>query len=286
MNVSALVCITDPVARQDPWFESISSVLPWADEVIVVCGKPETDIPLIKGAWTDQSKFKLIDYPWATDWSWEELPKHLNRGLEEASGDWVIRFDIDYAFHENDSFTLRDALTKGQDCKIANFQKMSAVLSTKFYSKGEIALGINKRFPEVCFGIDENKVTDLCVPIIKTGTHESGIPKGHLVETGGLKRTGVRVYNYDYTFKTKEFTQREFYRFSMAYKRFYGSSKWGQDEEEALTKFMNSMEARLKNREPVEILVDEQPLVMRSIIKNIKPEQFGFNGWGHLDENK
>jgi len=47
-------------------------------------------------------KVKYIWEPWPYEWNWVELPKHLNIGLAECTGDWVLKLDIDQFIHEDD----------------------------------------------------------------------------------------------------------------------------------------------------------------------------------------
>lgn len=280
MNLTALTLVTKPEERQDPWRESLASVLDWADEVIVVCGDP-SDEPLIRNHFTDTNKIIFVHLFWPEEWSWEELPKHLNAGLREAHGDWLIRFDIDYVFPDDFGKRVRDALAQIADMRIATFQKFSCVAGNRFYQKGGVPLGLNLGFKsEMAFGEATNKETDLCYPIIVEGTNSKGIPCGKFPEEL-MGRTGLSFFNYDYTFKTMEFTAKEFFRFSKAYERFFGTTFWGHSEDESLAKFINMQKTRYPKCR-YKFPASSQPRWIMKKVKELTPEQFGYDGWGLL----
>lgn len=273
MKISGFVCLTNPEERQDPWREHVASALSWADELVIVNGGKPLSYP--------DNRVRFIEYAWPYDFSWEELPKHLNAGLEACTGDWAIRLDVDYIFEDGIADELRDRLAQINDMRVATFQKMSAILSTKFYQKGGISLGFNKRFADTVVGRANEEHTDLCMPIVKEG-EEDGVPFGRLPTEHETGRTGIRLYNYDYTFKTREFSKAEFWRFSKAYYKYFGEYNWGDTEEKAIAIFEEMMRGRLAGRHIYTFSPDEQPSFIREKIKDIKPEEFGYDGWGKL----
>jgi len=287
-KISCLVCITNPEERQDIWRESISSMFPWADEIIVVNGgKPFSLKDVLKLGNVDEDvDLKFIDLPWPHDFSWDELPKHLNMGLKYCTGDWVVRADIDYVFKDSWKDGLSE-LEKFRDKRIVTAQKFSTVLANKVYQKGPTQMIINMKYGDMYFGIAEGEYTDLCVPIIKTGM-QGDIPKGRLVPDKDIGKSHLEFMNYDYCFKTKGFTAKEFLRFSLAHKRYFGTTNWGETEEEALEKFINMMEARLVkgDRHIYYMPWQEHPSFIQERVKNIKPSEFGFDGWGTFKKGK
>jgi hypothetical protein len=274
MKLSVLVCITNPEERQDIWQESIASMLPWADEVVVVDGTPNTpDRP-------GHNKIKYVDYVWPCDFSWDELPKHLNAGLKECTGDWTFRADIDYVFKDNWKDGLAE-LELFKNKRMVTAQKFSTILVDTVYEKGQTQMIINMEHKDTCFGVDEDRYTDLCIPIMKTGMHK-GIPKGKTIDDRDIGISHLEFMNYDYCFKTKDFTAKEFLRFSKAHERYFGYTRWGNTEEEALKKFMNMMEGRMikSNRNMYHMPWQMHPSFIKERVRDIKPEHFGFNGWG------
>lgn len=282
MKISAFACITDPVKRQDPYLESITSVLEWADELVIVDGSRDgTGYKEEIGDMCKDKTFVYVPMLWPNNWSWEELPKHLNAGLRACTGDFAIKFDVDYVFHEKTRTTLNNALFVGRREKTLTLQKISAVLSTMFYQKGEVPFILNMLYRDkLAFGKATNKETDLCYPIVVEGM-DGEIPYGHVPANSETGRTAASFYNYDYTFKTKEVVKREFYNFSRARFKYSGNDSWGKTEEESLEFFLEMMRSRLVNcryKFPHPI----QPKYIRAKLDSLTPEQFGYNGWGLL----
>ena len=88
MKVSIFTTYTEPEKRRDPWEESLSCYRDYADEIIVT-GKD-----------------------WPFEFKWDLIGKTFQQGLDESTGDWAIRMDIDYLFHEKHIDVLRPLLKK------------------------------------------------------------------------------------------------------------------------------------------------------------------------------
>lgn len=290
MRLSAFTAVTKPEERQDIWRESLSSALAWTDILVVVCGhKDDQDLILtwVEENYPDRLGDVVTPYlEWPEEWHWSELALHLNWALPYCQGEWAIRFDIDYVFADDIGDELRMMLTYGEH-KVCTFQKMSAVLAHRFYEKGGVQLAINLKSKNVLFG-KTDKYTDLCVPIQWDGESRDvfGVPVGRLLTDEEVGRTRQYFYNYDYTFKTKDFTIKEFARFARAHKRYFGSTKWGQNEKQSIDKFIHMMKERLRIRCIYKKGREDQPSFIREKLKNITPEQFGYSGWGQLAEEE
>ena len=77
--------------------------------------------------------------------------------------------------------------------------------------------------------------------------------------------------------RTKEVQKREFWRFAQAYATAFNKS-WGSSEEEAFSFWTKMMKSRLsKQLYPMDI--ESHPEFIKEKIKNMKPEEFGFNNW-------
>lgn len=283
MKLSIITTITNPEKRQDPWIEAINNYLDLADEVIVVNGGEAFEYE----TFSNNPKLKQILLPWPEDWNFQELPRHLNAGLKEATGDWVLKLDIDQFIHENDFQTVRKAF---ESCyaPVMTFQKYTVLPGKSLLQKGEIICAINKRhYPEICFGDDPESDTDLCMPLYPTAIRQVNAPEldyampiGPLVKYEEAGRSGITIWNFDYTFKTAEFTRREFYKFSKAWQNYFGKTSWGHSEEESFKVFINNMSGRCQ-KAPYQITnLDVLPKYIREKYQNLKKEEFGFNGWG------
>ena len=289
MKISAFVTVTKPSERQDPWEPAILSWLLVADEVVVVNGG-RLPLPAEESRWyflnkdlVAEGKIKIIDRKWPVEWEWSQLPKQLNFGLDACDGDWIIRFDADWVLDDSaENITrLKEALKHLGDYPAVTMQKMSTVLYDRLYQKGAQPMIINGRFKKlVRFGRATDEVTDLCYPILKEG-EKDGVPYGKLIGERDRGKSGARFFNYDYTFKTKEVTQREFWRFSKAYHRYFGEWRFGETKKKAFKVFLEMMKGRLK-RCVYNYGINEHPIVMREYLSELKPKQFGYNGWGLL----
>lgn len=270
-----------PTERGDAWIEAINSYAFFADEIVIVDGSGRLNTNVLNAP--VREKCRVIADPWEYDWSWMELPKKLNTGYKNCTGDWCIKADIDYIFHEKDAERIHDDLSKIQTLA-ASLRKFSFVLHNKFYEKGGVPIAINKRKAgnKVGFGRDKDRKTDLCYPIIRDGTKDSaGVPLGRLLENE-VTRTSIPIYNYDYSFKTQEQTKKEFHRFSKAYTRYFRSSPFGSTASESFDVFIEMMKGRL-SKCPYTADISDHPIFIRDRIKNLKPSEFAYDGWGLLN---
>jgi|SRR3972149_8276866 len=275
MKLSIITTITNPDQRGDAWREAIASYLALADEIVVVNG----------GRLLEKldPKVKWVNLAWPEEWVWSELPYHLNAGMKEASGDWVIKCDIDYVFHESEIENIRATLEGAKNYALITFQKFSFVTVDRYYEKGNIPLAVNKaKYPAIFFGENLDRKTDLCYPIMaeKMGV----VPSGHSIAANLILKSHHHIWNYDYTFKTVAQTRREFARFARAWHRYFGEPKWGRGEKESFEVFLNMMRGRY-NRCPYRPKLTEHPEYIQGRIAAMTPEQFGYRGWGMLNAN-
>lgn len=283
MKLSIITTITDPDKRQDPYLEALQCYYELADEVVIVNGGSSQIYKKIQeGLGIGQiqmEKFKIVELAWGEEWSWEELPKHLNAGLEAATGDWVIKMDIDQIIHESDFEETRKRL---ESCPlmVATFQKMSYYPVKRYVHKGQMLVAINKKEAgdSLKFGEEEGKYTDLCLPVLVDHINEKGVPVGKIPR--GFGRTGVPIWNFDYTFKTPDVAMKEFFRFSKAHRRYFGTSSWGNSKEEAFKVLCNMIKTRIE-KHSFPITDDSSiPKYVRKRLMNMRPDELGHSGWG------
>lgn len=276
MKLSVVVITANPTEKQYAWREALASYCDLADEVIVVDGGTE-DLDI------GNDKLKVIKNPDPEVWTWSEHAKKLNIGFKEATGDWILKADIDWVFHEDYFEEIRNKLS-ALGTPVATFQKFNYYPFKKYREKGEIPIAVNKDFKDrIRFGKDPDKYTDLTYPIWSNDVllDKEGVPVGTLVKEYEFGRTGQPFWNFDYTFKTIDRAKKSFLRMSLSHEDYFGTTKWGHTEEEAFKKFLANMIG--KQQGAIEIKdFSILPKYIRSRIENIKPEEFGFNGWGLL----
>ena len=78
MKLSVFTTMTDPESRNDPYKEAINCYEELADELIIVGEN------------------------WPDEFSFDYIGKTFHEGFEKSNGDWVIRMDLDYFFHQKD----------------------------------------------------------------------------------------------------------------------------------------------------------------------------------------
>ena len=294
--------ITNPDYREDPWRESIAQALDVFDAVFVVCGRREDVAQVYEAFPTDRGdrlRAEFLDWP-QPEWSYEELPRHLNFGIErvlaELDPTWIFKFDIDVAVHEHDRDRLRWELLRLFNARkaLATFEKLQFFQVRRAYEKGKIPLALNVAlYPQMRYGHDSTRYTDLCQPIIPSGEVSTMNPTGHPIPKGlpveGFKvaSTGLRIWNYDYSFKTKERATELLFHFDRSHALFWSAGYGGKKLEEitpetALGEYLELVRGRakkcLKRFEPA-----EHPHHFRRIVAEIRPEQFGHSLWNEIE---
>jgi glycosyltransferase involved in cell wall biosynthesis len=120
MKVSGFTIIRNALKYDFPVVESITSILPLCDEVIVSVGNSTDDtLTLIKGI--QSPKIKIIESTW--DDSLRKggllLAKESNKAFDAVSmeSDWVMYIQADEVIHENDLSVIKDSMQKWKDEK-------------------------------------------------------------------------------------------------------------------------------------------------------------------------
>lgn len=115
MKVSGVTFIRNAILYDYPVVESIQSILPLCDEVVVAVGNSEDDtLSLIQSI--DPHKIKIIETIW--DDSLREGGRVLAEETDKAfkaidpDADWAIYIQGDEVFHEQDYNTIRQAMEK------------------------------------------------------------------------------------------------------------------------------------------------------------------------------
>lgn len=297
MKITAITMITNPEYRQDPWKESIGQAAELFDNVVVVYGREEDEVELNREFQSNQKiKWYYMDWP-QPEWTYDELARHLNFALENAkkfNPDWVIKFDIDHLFHENDRDAIYKSLLamKYDGTMLAQFEKLQFFLVDRAYEKGKVPLGINMKY-DICYGVDKTKYTDLCQPVIRCdkmvkyrqGKHE--IPVGEHIPDDKMRKTGIHVWNYDYSFKTLERAMELLYYFDRSHAKWWGAGYHGMmleniTPESATGEYIELVKGRITKPHKF-FSPDDHPKHIRERIRNILPEEFGHSLWGKIE---
>lgn len=285
MKISIITTITNPEENQYPWREAVGNYLSLADEVIIVRGRQE-DIKLFKSDNWPQHRMRLIFAPWPEKWHWKELPIHLNAGLAAATGDWIIKMDVDQLFHEVDFPAIRHTLENdAKNCAVVSFVKKTIVNRNHWYRKCALPVAINAAMKNIRFGIAADKKTDWCCPILISSQElKSKVPIGKIVPESMIFFSGIDVWNYDSFFRTKEKQKEIFWRFAQAHSIAFQNDSWGASKEESWQIWNKMMEKRRRGQ-LMPIALNSHPAAIHQRIKEMSPDEFGYNNWGKSNEH-
>ncbi len=282
MKLSIVTTITNPDKYQYAWREALLNFCSLADEVVVVNGGESISLLDFSGKLKKSCDLKEVLLPWPEEWHWRELPLHLNAGLAAASGDWVLKMDIDYLIHEADFPSIRAALEAWAEVPIISFVKLLVVNRFRSFEKTILPFCINKRLmgEKIQFGECVTEKTDWCYPLLVSGKRPDGVPQGVKVPEQMARCCGIRIWDYDYFFRAADVAQSEFWRFAKAYATAFDKS-WGDTQDRAWEIFCKQYRGRLR-KFLFPLLIESHPEVIRDRIRMMKPEEFGYDNWGEF----
>lgn len=247
MRIGIFTTITRPLQRGDNYQDALECYNDLADVVTVIDGN-ET---------------------WPKEFSWELIGKHFQKGYEQCDAEWVIHCDLDFIFHEKDFGKIRQALKDYPSSPAISFYKWQFILPDRYNLKSRLVLAVNK----MAFGdrIKFDGGGDLCQPTLD----------GKDIELAATPQAGVPFYNYEHLLKTKEQVMDDVGRMDRAYFRHFGKYIYGNDgsNESAMEGWLKMMKGRF-NRPSCHIKLGEHPKYVQETIENLKPDQFGYNGFG------
>jgi hypothetical protein len=300
-KISIFVPITKPRERQDPWLESISNFTEFADEVVIVCGDKsdlELDFP-------NKEKIKLIYNEWRHD-DYMMYGEQYQKGFEATTSDWAIKADIDYLFHEDDWEDIRNFLEETKE-DVLFMPKKQLILVDRYRVKAMMPIvfrgnlrgrvtfdsGGDYTWPRLDGELVKDKDKAICKKEyvivsdnVTRGQVEERLPD--LVRDGDTTycfNRRISVWNFDFSFKSEEVIKREFLKQSKA-RKLKGESDWGQTEEEAFNYLINMQLGRINKGGWSKISVESLPKHIQNKVKNITPNQLGYNLFGRFDINK
>lgn len=251
MTVGIFTTLTDPGRRGDHYRESIACYEEFADRVVIVDGHST----------------------WAKEFEWGVIGQHFQWGYDRCDTDWVIHMDLDFLFHENHFNKIREVLNKNPDEPAISFHKLQFILPDRYNIKSRLVLAVNKKkFGE---SIKFNGGGDKCQPTLF----------GEDLEIDKLVEAKIPFYNYEKLIKTEEQIADDVGRMDRAYFRSFGKYLYGKgDDTSALEGWFDMVINRYK-KPSTSINLGEHPKYIRDTIKNLRPDQFGYNGIGRLERN-
>ena len=116
MKVSGFTFVRNGVKYDYPFLESIRSLLPLCDEIVIAVGKSEDDT-LGRIQSLHSSKIKILETVW--DESIREggtiLSLQTNLALDHMQGDWAVYLQADEVLHENNYPAMKEAMYRYKD---------------------------------------------------------------------------------------------------------------------------------------------------------------------------
>lgn len=213
-------------------------------------------------------KVKWVDNPWPKEFSWEFIGQQFQRGYEACTGDWVLHMDLDFIFHEKDFQAIREFLSNYDSIPAVAFPKRQFFVRDKYNVKSNLVLAVNKKVFGNAIRFDGGG--DLCQPTLY----------GKYIDPHHIKRCKIPFYNYTDMWKTKEQIMEDKGRFARAWHQQFGDWKLGgPDDQSAYDAWWEMVRGRFKKHtEKIEFV--DHPKVIQESLANLRPDQFGYDGFG------
>lgn len=263
--ISIFTSVTDPIRRGEHYNESIRCYRDLADEVVVVNGG---------GQITNHLGVKYVNHKWPEEFKWDFIGQQFTRGYKACTGDWVLHMDLDWLFHERDFDAVRQTLISNPDTPAMTFYKWQFLTPDKYNLKSRLVVAVNKKI----YGdrIKFNGGGDLCQPTLD----------GLDLTVEDMPEARMNFYNYEKLFKTKEQVLDDVGRMDRAFFNLHEAYQYGVDgsNESAYEGWLRMMLGRL-NKPHKAINISEHPRYIQEALKNLKPEQWGYNGFNNLGVN-
>lgn len=270
MKLSVFTTVTNPSERGDNWSDAFQNYMDLADELVIVSGGGKI------GRHEAVRRIKVIKSVWPREFSWEFIGQQFTRGYEACTGDAVIHADLDFIFNEKDFSAIRKAAQTMLDNKwpAMSFYKYQFVLPDRYNLKSRLVIMVNKRDYGDRIRFDSSG--DLCQPSLD----------GKYLSPDDVPEAHIPFYCYEKLLKTKEQIADDQGRMERAWHRHFGEYQMKSDgtNESAYNKWIQAQIGKF-NKPQKQIKLEEHPIFIQETIKNLKPENFGFSGHGHLGEN-
>ena len=247
-KISIFTTMTNPEERMDPWEEALACYEDFADEVIVT-GKD-----------------------WPEKFTWDHIGKTFHEGFTKSSGDWVIRMDLDYFFHEKSINKINSLFDQYSEYPAVCFPQYQIFTPDRYQIKTNLCIALNKKkFPNIVL----NGGGDLCAPTLN----------GKLITNKDVPLMNTPVFQYDSVFRTKEVIARDRARFAVAWYKYFNEwgDRGGSTHDEAFDAWFLMISSRYK-KHVHRLKLNKHPKYIKDKLNNLEKNQFGYDAFG-LKEN-
>lgn len=216
----------------------------------------------------------INDKPWPAEFNWPHIGNTFQEAYENIDADWVIHADLDFFFHEKDFSAIRKACEENNNSPALSFWKYQFILPDRYNLKSRLVVAVNKGKYGDRIRFDSGG--DLCQPSLD----------GVYITPDNVPEARVALYNYEKMLKTKEQIMDDVGRMERAYVRHFGKSQYGSDgtDRHAYKLWVKAQLGKFAKPQKI-IPLSQHPKYIQQTIKNLEPENFGYDGHGRLGRN-
>lgn len=266
MKLSIFTTGTNPLKRGDLVTDNF---LDLADEIIYVDGAKHTK-ELKEFVVSIKNKTMIpVFYYWPKEFDWLQISRSYQKGYDACTGDWALFADLDFLFHEKDFNRIRQVMENNSHAPALSFYKWQFIQPDRYNLKSRRVIAINKKL--VGDRIKMNGGGDLC---------QTTLDGKHLTPND-VPESGIPFYNYEKILKTKEQITDDVGRMERAYKRHFGKSQYGDGD--VFEQWMKAQVGKFAKPQK-KITLEEHPKYIQQTIRDLKPHQFGYNGFNNFAE--
>ena len=266
MTISTYFIVTEPEKMGFPYIQSIASVLPFSDEVIVVCGrKEESSEGRIRAL---SSKIKVINTDaWPEDWHYDDMKTHLQVGLDACTKDWALKLDVDSLFRTDQADNIKAIFEENNDRDRINFGRIN------FFCKDQFKINRN----HVLFALNKAVIQGTITIVNDGGSHQPCYDNATRAKQ--VSETLLLPINYDNTFMTREqISTKWIYWFRAFNKKFKKDMPFALGEHsKALQHYISYM---AKKKIGSQEWPNFHPVSMTEAIVNLDSDQWGYDNFG------
>lgn len=251
MKLGIFTTTTRPEERGDNYKDALECYEELADELTVING----------------------DKTWPQEFRWDLIGQHFQKGYEQTNADWVIHADLDFIFHQRDFLAIRQAFKNHNDAPALSFWKHQFILPDRYNLKSRLVIAVNKGKYGDRIRFDSGG--DLCQPSLD----------GQELKPSDVPEAKIPFYNYEKITKTDVQIQDDVGRMARAWQRYHGEYKLGgPDDNTAFIEWTKMIMGRF-NKPHQHIKLADHPKYVQETINNLRPDQWGYDGFGLLEKN-
>lgn len=260
--ISGLVVLSEPKNMCYPYLESIKSILPVVDEMVIVWNPLVDDGSRAKVEQLDKVRITQAAFD-LEDFGWISYGIARTTGYQACNGDTVVMFDADGVLHEKDVKALKERLD--------HFDKVAKTHPYAYWRK--------YRFYTPTVYHDQNKHSGIYSKRVLKDRFDfyrgrKGAPNLKLItEKETSKQFDIWIYGYEHLWDTKEILYKKIIRYGKMKARLYNTPI--KSDQEYIDIYMKELEGKLKEKgKPMRI--EEQPAIIQPLLRNIRKDQFGY----------